>query len=148
MIKNQLKKAREYRKLTQEELARKVNVTKGTISNYENGHSTPSNDMLNTLADVLYTTTDFLLGREDDIDTPNNPLHIEDVVGKVTTVNVAENAISLTEEELKVFNKIKEHPLLFHKLANATEKKIKALISMWEALETAQEDDDEDFIED
>jgi transcriptional regulator with XRE-family HTH domain len=63
-------------------------------------------------------------------------------------VNVAGNEISLTEDELKVFNKIKEQPVLFHKLANAPEKKIKALIRMWEALETADEDEDEDEDED
>jgi transcriptional regulator with XRE-family HTH domain len=146
MIKNQLKKAREQRKLTQEDLARKVNVTKGTISNYENGHSTPSNDMLNTLADVLNTTTDYLLGREDSVSAPTKPLPADEVVGKV--IDVAGKEIKLSEDELKVFNKIKEQPVLFHKLANAPEKKIKALIRMWEALETADEDEDEDLIQD
>jgi transcriptional regulator with XRE-family HTH domain len=53
-------------KLSQEELAKLVNTTKGTISNYENGHSTPSNEMLVKLATVLNTTTDYLLGRTDD----------------------------------------------------------------------------------
>lgn len=49
MLKNRLKMKREEKKLTQDDLAKKVNVTKGTISNYENGHSTPSNEMLRDL---------------------------------------------------------------------------------------------------
>ena len=65
MLGDRLKKARKSANLTQELLAKKVNTTKGTISNYENGHSTPSNDMLVLLANVLDTTTDYLLGRSE-----------------------------------------------------------------------------------
>lgn len=63
MLSERLKEARKKKKLTQEELAIKVNTTKGTISNYENGHSSPSNEMLTMLADVLDVSTDWLLGR-------------------------------------------------------------------------------------
>ena len=56
---------RKKRKLTQEELAVKINVTKAAVSNYENGHSTPSNETLVALADVLDVDTDYLLGRTD-----------------------------------------------------------------------------------
>ncbi|EJS72935.1 helix-turn-helix domain-containing protein [Bacillus cereus] len=65
MLTQRLKEARKAQKLTQEELAKKVNATKGTISNYENGHSTPSNEMLKDLANILKVTTDYLLGRQD-----------------------------------------------------------------------------------
>ena len=57
---------RKLRNLSQEELGKKINSTKGTISNYENEYSTPSNEVLKDLADVLDTTTDYLLGRSDD----------------------------------------------------------------------------------
>lgn len=66
MLSIRLKAARKALKLTQEELAKKVKTTKGTISNYENGHSTPSNDMLIDLSNALNTTTDYLLGRSND----------------------------------------------------------------------------------
>ena len=62
MLSIRLKAARKALKLTQEELAVKVNTTKGTISNYENGHSTPSNEMLVLLAEILNTTPNYLLG--------------------------------------------------------------------------------------
>ncbi|PGC67600.1 helix-turn-helix domain-containing protein [Bacillus safensis] len=67
MLSKRLKSVRKNRGLTQEELAKRVKTTKGTISNYENGHSTPSNEMLKDLADALNTTTDYLLGRTENI---------------------------------------------------------------------------------
>ncbi|MGH0421945.1 helix-turn-helix domain-containing protein [Bacillus cytotoxicus] len=71
MLTLRLKETRKSRKLTQQELADKVNTTKGTISNYENGHSTPSNEMLKDLADVLGVTIDYLLGRDEKIENSN-----------------------------------------------------------------------------
>ncbi|TBX90828.1 XRE family transcriptional regulator [Bacillus cereus] len=67
MLTQRLKETRKMRKLTQQGLADKVNTTKGTISNYENGHSTPSNEMLKDLANILGVTTDYLLGRNDNL---------------------------------------------------------------------------------
>jgi len=63
MLSQRLRTARKAKGLTQEELAEHVRMTKGTISNYENNHSTPPNDMLRQLADILNVTTDWLLGR-------------------------------------------------------------------------------------
>lgn len=54
---------RKSKRLTQEELAVKINLTKAAVSNYENGHSTPSNETLVALADALDVDTDYLLGR-------------------------------------------------------------------------------------
>lgn len=69
MLSQRLRAARKAKGLTQEELAEHVRTTKSTISNYENSHSTPPNDMLMQLADVLHVTTDWLLGRTDE-ETP------------------------------------------------------------------------------
>lgn len=60
-----LKEARLIKKLTQEELAKKVNTKKTTISNYETGYSSPSYDMLRDLAEILEVTTDWLIGVSD-----------------------------------------------------------------------------------
>ena|SRR5690625_101140 len=68
MFSKRLKYMRKLRKLSQEELGKKINSTKGTISNYENEYSSPSNEVLKDLADVLNTTTDYLLGRSNDPD--------------------------------------------------------------------------------
>lgn len=72
MFAKRLKYIRSMRKLTQLELAEKINSTKATISNYENEYSSPSNEVLNDLADALNTTTDYLLGRTDDANRKND----------------------------------------------------------------------------
>jgi transcriptional regulator with XRE-family HTH domain len=64
---------RKKKKLTQEQLALRVKTTKGTISNYENGHSTPPHETLVAIADVLGISTDYLLGRTDDPTPPQQP---------------------------------------------------------------------------
>lgn len=71
MIAERLKLARKRQKITQEKLAELANTTKSTISNYENSYSSPSADMILTLAEVLNTTTDYLLGRTDQPDIEN-----------------------------------------------------------------------------
>lgn len=67
MFSTRLRYIRKLRKLSQDELGKRINSTKSTISNYENEYSTPSNDVLKDLADVLNTSTDFLLGRSEEI---------------------------------------------------------------------------------
>ncbi|WP_404407657.1 helix-turn-helix domain-containing protein [Jeotgalibacillus malaysiensis] len=68
MLSERLKIARKRKKLTQLELANRVKTSKGTISNYENGYSTPSNEMLKELAMTLEVSTDYLLGVIDDFE--------------------------------------------------------------------------------
>lgn len=65
MLPERLRLARKSKKLTQEELAKKVNTKKTTISNYETGYSSPSNEMLADLANILDVDTDYLLGLSD-----------------------------------------------------------------------------------
>lgn len=60
---DRLASQRKSKRLTQEELAVKINLTKAAVSNYENGHSTPSNETLVAIADALDVDTDYLLGR-------------------------------------------------------------------------------------
>ena len=54
---------RQDRKMTQEDLAKVLFVTNGTISNYENGVHLPDVEKLISLADFFGVTTDYLLGR-------------------------------------------------------------------------------------
>ncbi len=54
---------RQDRKMTQEDLAKVLFVTSGTISNYENGVHLPDIEKLVSLADFFGVTTDYLLGR-------------------------------------------------------------------------------------
>lgn len=60
-----IRQLRIQHKLTQEELGKKVNVTKVSISGYENGNRTPDMETLQKIADVFSVNIDYLLGRTD-----------------------------------------------------------------------------------
>lgn len=59
-----LKVLRISKRLTQEQLAERLGITKSLISAYETGIRSPSLDVLVKLARLLGVTTDFLLGIE------------------------------------------------------------------------------------
>ena len=60
-----LKEFRKRNALTQEELAKKINVHPTTIKNWESNNCFPDLKNLCSLADVFHTSTDSLLGRTD-----------------------------------------------------------------------------------
>lgn len=62
-----LRAARDLRELKQGELAQKAGLQASWISHFETGTRKPSFDNLLRLADALQVTTDYLLGRVDDI---------------------------------------------------------------------------------
>jgi transcriptional regulator with XRE-family HTH domain len=62
-----LRIARELRKLSQAELAEKANLQPSAISHFESGRRSPSFQNLKALADALKITTDYLIGRTDDL---------------------------------------------------------------------------------
>jgi transcriptional regulator with XRE-family HTH domain len=62
-----LRTAREHRKLSQAELAEKADLQPSAISHFENGRRSPSFDNLKGLADALDVTTDYLIGRSDEM---------------------------------------------------------------------------------
>ncbi len=64
MLSEQIKNLRLARHLTQVDLAKELNVTKQTVSNWENDNIQPSIDMLVKLADFFGVTTDYMLDRE------------------------------------------------------------------------------------
>lgn len=63
MLGRTIKKLRLERGINQEELGRRVGVSKQSISNWENENIMPSIELLLRLADFFGVTTDFLLGR-------------------------------------------------------------------------------------
>lgn len=60
---DRLRRAREYRGLTQGELAERAGLQPSAVSHFETGTRKPSFDNLRLLADTLDVTTDYLLGR-------------------------------------------------------------------------------------
>lgn len=63
MLNEKIKELRLARGLSQVELAKKLSVTKQTVSNWENDNILPSIDMLIKLADFFNVSCDFILGR-------------------------------------------------------------------------------------
>lgn len=58
-----LKEARKARKLTQEELAEKADISRVMVSRYETEMVIPTAEVLISLADALGVSIDYLLGR-------------------------------------------------------------------------------------
>ena len=59
-IGSRIKEARKKRKLTQEELAALIGVTKGAVANYENEVSIPKIEILYKLFDALKCDANYL----------------------------------------------------------------------------------------
>nr|DAO47314.1 MAG TPA: helix-turn-helix domain protein [Caudoviricetes sp.] len=52
--------------LSQKQLAERIGVTEATISRYMTGDRTPKSSILANIATALHTTSDYLLGNEED----------------------------------------------------------------------------------
>lgn len=79
---NRLKELRKAKKLTQQELAEKINVTKLTISRWERGERVPKSDKAQKLADFFGVSIAHLLAYDDNdfekqirIDVLNNLIY-------------------------------------------------------------------------
>lgn len=64
MFKTRLKQLREERNLKQAQLAKELNVSQGTIGNWERGIREPDFETIKILANYFDVTTDYLLGHE------------------------------------------------------------------------------------
>ncbi|WP_129408047.1 LexA family protein [Marinitoga lauensis] len=76
MLKDRLKRLRQELGLTQEELAKKLNITRKSISAYETGRATPSPEMLKVIAEFFNVTTDYLLGIKEGKSKDNLPPNV------------------------------------------------------------------------
>ena len=65
MLNERIKILRMARNLSQVELAKKLNVSKQSISNWENDNILPSIEMLMEIARLFSVSTDYLLGLDD-----------------------------------------------------------------------------------
>ena len=63
MIGSRIVKLRDINDITQVKLSQSIRVTKATMSKYENNISIPNAEVIGKIADILNTTTDYLVGR-------------------------------------------------------------------------------------
>jgi transcriptional regulator with XRE-family HTH domain len=68
LFRTRLRAARELRGLSQGALAERAGLQPSAVSHFETGTRKPSFDNLRRLADALEVTTDYLLGRVENID--------------------------------------------------------------------------------
>lgn len=76
------------RGMTQRELAERIGVTEAVISRYISGDREPKPDVLANIATALHTTSDFLLGIENEAFNHSRIRRM-----------IARNASSMTEQE-------------------------------------------------
>ncbi len=62
MLNQQIRMMRLSRKMSQVELAKELNVTKQSVSNWENDNIQPSVEMVMKIAKVFSVSVDYLLG--------------------------------------------------------------------------------------
>ena len=69
-IAERMKRIRRERGISQEKLAEQLNVSRQTVSKWENGLAVPSGDNLNQLGKALGVSVDFLLNGERALSAP------------------------------------------------------------------------------
>ena len=62
MLNQRIRQLRQARSMSQVDLAKRLNVTKQSVSNWENDNIQPSIEMLVKLSSVFSVSTDYLLG--------------------------------------------------------------------------------------
>lgn len=86
VFQERLKRARQVRELQQGELAQKAGLPPASISHFESGTRKPSFDNLRRLAKALEVSTDYLLGRVEQMDlgASSDPIyrHVENLSGR------------------------------------------------------------------
>ena len=88
MLSEKIAELRMSKNWSQVELARRLSISKQTVSNWENNNIMPSVEMLEKIADTFNVSTDYLLGREKarlEVEglTPNQLRHIQDIINDI-----------------------------------------------------------------
>ena len=96
-IGGKIKFYRNEKKLTQEELAKKIGTKKSTISNYETGYRSPQQDMLFELAKVLEISINDLFPQTSVIDENSS---IEKIYNQLSPPR-KEKVYNIAKQELK-----------------------------------------------
>jgi len=101
MVSDRLRQLRKEKDISQEVLAKILQVSPSTIGMYEQGRRIPDTDKLNRIADYFNVSTDYLLGRTD-IRKASAP---EDNL----TIAAHHNGNRWTQEELDEIERFKEY---------------------------------------
>lgn len=130
---------------SQRQLALASGVSNGTIARIEAGTQKPTPETLRKLAPLLKAVNyeDLMIKSGYISDNPEITADKVKINNNDKSISVAGQELTLTQDELKVFEELKKHPILFHDLASDPEKKIKELIKL-QKMKKLFLDDDED----
>lgn len=92
-----IRSLRESKNLNQLELARILNISNTTLSQYESGQRIPSDDIKIQIAEYFNTTIDYLLGRTD-IKNPEDKIKNLDKLAH-KEINSVEDALEIIESQ-------------------------------------------------
>lgn len=101
IFQKRLRGARENRKLSQSQLAEIAKIQPSSISHFESGSRKPSFDNLKRLATALDVTTDYLLGRVDEMNSVGAAESIHRHLENLSSgdLKLADNIIKLLAEQ-------------------------------------------------
>jgi len=122
-----LKKLRKKNKVTLDELAREIDITKTTISRYENEKRVPKMDTVKKIADYFNVTTDYLIGNTDE----------------KKSADKIKKAIAKDPELVSFWDEIAQRDelkLLFKQTKDLEPKTIKQIIRIIKAIEEEEEE--------
>lgn len=92
------KELRQSRKLSQQELADKLNTSKSSVNMYERGEREPGIEMLETIADFFNVDMDYLLGKASIVNktlaNAENVIKMSGTDGKTNLTSNEENLLS------------------------------------------------------
>lgn len=117
-FKKRIKELRIENNLTQLGLAKKLGISKSTISMYENGNREPNFEILEALADIFNVDIDYLHGRTDipkkiHFDSHGNKYQYTDQVDLSNISNIVNDSMaSYTTEELQLIYAYRNDPIL------------------------------------
>lgn len=131
MFNTRLQILRKSKRLTQDELASRLGVNRGTYANYERGHRQPDFETLVKIADYFDVTTDYLLGR-------NEKTSASEIKSPIPF-----DQIGITEEDFKKLSTYQQEVLEWAVNADGLFFKYKTdnILDMMERLEIAYEVD-------
>lgn len=127
MFGKRLKKLRMEKQLSQKELGNIFSLSKQTISGYENGTRNPDHGTLQKLAEFFNCSVDYLLGRTDIRETPEQRI---------------KNAIQEDEELLEFWQELSKREdlkLLFKQVKPLKPESIQTIIRIIKAIEDEEQ---------
>lgn len=96
---SKLKAVRKSKGMTQLELAKRLNIAKGSISAYEQGVTYPSVDVLIKICGILDVSSDYLLGISDEVTIKMSGLSEKQMESFLQFVAIVEQANNIVEDK-------------------------------------------------